>query len=107
VVNIWASWCGPCTVEAPELAKVSKEFAGKVQFLGVDIQDQIGPARAFITKYGWTYPSVFDPSGSIRDQSGYLGVPVTVVFDATGKQVFVYPGAVNARLLRKQLAGLV
>src|SRR5580765_6789779 len=56
VVNVWASWCGPCTQEAPHLAQVSQEFDGKAQFLGVDILDTRPPAQAFIQTYGWTYP---------------------------------------------------
>src|SRR6266849_3784743 len=37
VVNVWASWCSPCTREAPSLAQVSAQYAGSVQFLGVAV----------------------------------------------------------------------
>ena len=106
VVNVWASWCGPCTAEAPHLAAVSRETKGKVQFIGVDIMDQRAPARAFIQRYGWTYPSVFDPSGAIRDGLGFIGQPVTVVFDPAGKQVFQWSGAVSGDVLRNELKTL-
>lgn len=101
VVNIWASWCGPCTAEAPGLARVAREFHGRVQFLGVDIIDHVPPARAFIRKYGWPYPSVFDPSGAIRDDLGFIGQPVTVVYDPSGKQAFVFSGPIPEEVLRK------
>lgn len=103
VVNIWASWCGPCISEAPHLASLARETAGKVQFLGVDIIDKRPPARAFIHRYGWIYPSVFDPTGSIRDGLGYLGQPITLVFDPSGQQVFVYSGPVTDDVLRTEL----
>jgi thiol-disulfide isomerase/thioredoxin len=107
VVNVWASWCGPCIVEAPGLARVARDYQGRVQFLGVDVLDQRGAARAFIRKYGWTYPSVFDPSGAIRDDLGFLGQPVTIVFDSTGKRTFAVSGAVDESQLRKELSALV
>jgi cytochrome c biogenesis protein CcmG, thiol:disulfide interchange protein DsbE len=103
VVNIWASWCGPCISEAPHLASLARETKGKVQFLGVDIIDKRPSARAFIHRYGWIYPSVFDPTGSIRDGLGYLGQPVTLVFDRSGHQVFVYSGPVTDDVLRTEL----
>jgi thiol-disulfide isomerase/thioredoxin len=101
VVNIWASWCGPCTAEAPGLAREARALQGKAQFLGVDIVDHIPPARAFIRKYGWTYPSVFDPTGAIRDDLGFIGQPITVVFDAAGNQAFTWSGAIPEEVLRK------
>jgi thiol-disulfide isomerase/thioredoxin len=103
VVNIWASWCGPCTAEAPGLAKVAREFQGRVQFLGVDILDHLSPARAFVRKYGWPYPSVFDPTGAIRDDLGLVGQPITIVYDASGEQAFSWSGAVEEEALRATL----
>jgi thiol-disulfide isomerase/thioredoxin len=101
VVNIWASWCGPCTAEAPGLARQAIEFQGKVQFLGVDIIDHVQPARAFIRRYGWPYPSDFDPSGAIRDDLGFIGQPVTLIFDASGRKVHSRFGPIPQEELRR------
>lgn len=106
VVNVWASWCGPCIIEAPHLAAAAREFQGRVQFLGVDVLDQIGPARAFIRRYGWSYPSVFDPSAAIRNDLGFIGQPETIVLDGTGKRVFTQSGAITLEVLRKELSSL-
>ena len=106
VVNVWASWCGPCTAEAPELAKMARATRGKVQFLGVDILDKVTPARAFIHRYGWIYPSVFDPTGAIRDGLGFLGQPVTLAFDQQGKQVWSWSGPVTQDVLTAELKTL-
>ncbi len=103
VINIWASWCGPCIAEAPGLARMARDYRGRVQFLGVDVLDQRGAAQAFIRKYGWTYPSVFDPTGAIRNDLGFVGQPVTVVLDSAGKRVFTWSGALSESQLRKEL----
>ena len=92
VVNFWATWCGPCIAEAPVLARVSREFAGRVQFIGVDLADQTGQARAFIEKYGWPYPSVADPKREIQRGFGLLGQPYTLVYDRQGRKVEYYTG---------------
>ncbi len=106
VVNVWASWCGPCVVEAPDMAAAGREFQGLVQFLGVDVLDQLGPARAFIRKYGWNFPSVFDPTAAIRNDLGFIGQPVTLVLDGSGKRVFTQSGAITLDVLRKELTPL-
>jgi cytochrome c biogenesis protein CcmG, thiol:disulfide interchange protein DsbE len=103
VVNIWASWCPPCFVEAPELAQVSREFEGRVQFLGVDILDDRQAARKFIRRFDWRYPSVFDPDGEIRDRLGYIGQPITVLYDRGGDVAFEWTGTITADLLRAEI----
>jgi thiol-disulfide isomerase/thioredoxin len=107
VVNIWGSWCGPCLKEAPELARVAREFEGRVQFLGVDINDLRVPAANFIRRFGWPYPSVFDPPGAIRDALGLVGQPHTLVFDAAGRRTLTHAGAITTRQLRTELQKLL
>ena len=107
VVNFWGSWCPPCEDEAPHLATVSKEYEGEVQFLGVDIVDTREPAREFIRRYGWTYPSVFDPTAAIRDGLGYLGQPITLIYDRQGELVWDKTGTIDADELREQIENVL
>ena len=103
VVNVWGSWCAPCLEEAPDLARVAGEFRGRVQFVGIDINDLSAPARNFIRRFRWPYPSVFDEPGAIRDSLGLVGQPNTVIFDRAGRQVLVHPGPISAAQLRREL----
>src|SRR5262245_13022293 len=103
VVNYWASWCGPCTKEAPELTAISGQFGPSVQFVGVDVQDQLDPARQFIQQYGWDYPSVFDPDAAIRNARGLPGLPITIVYDQVGHQIWQSAGAFDAGELTQTL----
>jgi thiol-disulfide isomerase/thioredoxin len=107
VVNFWGSWCPPCEDEAPHLATVSKEYEGEVQFLGVDIVDARGPAREFIRRYGWPYPSLFDPPAAIRDGLGYVGQPITLIYDREGELVWDTTGTIDADVLREQIENVL
>ena len=59
----------------------------------MDIQDSVGAARAWVRTYGWTYPSVSDPTKSIENGLGFIGQPVTVVYDASGTKVLSLAGS--------------
>jgi thiol-disulfide isomerase/thioredoxin len=107
VVNFWGSWCPPCEDEAPHLATVSKEYEGEVQFLGIDIVDAREPAREFIRRYGWTYPSLFDPTAAIRDGLGYVGQPITLIYDRLGELVWDKTGTIDAGELREQIENVL
>lgn len=107
VVNIWASWCGPCRAEAPVLARAARKYGDRVQFLGIDIQDERGSARQFITEYGWTYPSLFDPSGSIRDHLGFPGQPDTIFYGRDGAIAATHAGEIDAETLARNIDALL
>jgi thiol-disulfide isomerase/thioredoxin len=103
VVNIWASWCGPCREEAPDLASASRTYGSRVQFLGVDILDSRSSARFFMAEFGWTYPSVFDPSAAVRNGLGFVGQPDTVFYDAEGGIAMTWQGPLTPDALQKGL----
>ena len=80
MLNFWASWCGPCRDEMPLLQAGSKRWQGKnVVFVGVDAKDFRGDARAFLERYGVTYPNVYDGKGSLIGRYGVTGYPGDVL----------------------------
>jgi len=97
VVNIWASWCGPCKLEAPHLAAAALRYGRQVQFIGVDIRDERSSAQDFIREQDWAYPSVFDPAGQIESGLGFFGQPDTLFLDRQGRQISFSAGGATYR----------
>lgn len=104
VINFWASWCIPCKIEAPLLAASARAHAGKVVFLGIDVQDLKSDGRAFLRKYKVDYVSLRDPSNSTYDAYGLTGVPETYYLDRSGRAVAHSPGQVTAQDLTAGIA---
>jgi cytochrome c biogenesis protein CcmG/thiol:disulfide interchange protein DsbE len=99
VVNVWASWCVPCKAEAPLLRAASRTYGARVQFLGIDVLDSLDGARTFIERERLSYPSVFDPSGAIRNMLGMIGQPATVFYGASGSIVSSWDGQLSKATL--------
>jgi thiol-disulfide isomerase/thioredoxin len=95
LVNLWASWCGPCREEMPVLQAPYERYGGDVQFLGVDTKDATEPAAAFLAEVGVTYPQVVDLEGDVLAHLRLPGLPVTVLLDAEGRVVDQHIGALN------------
>lgn len=88
VLNFWASWCGPCKVELPLLARAHREWGDRVAFVGIDVQDASGPAWKILTEAGARYPQLEDPRGVTRVPFGWTsGLPMTVFVDGRGRMV--------------------
>jgi cytochrome c biogenesis protein CcmG/thiol:disulfide interchange protein DsbE len=104
VLNVWASWCLPCREEAPALQAVWEAYRSRgVLFLGSNYLDDRDAARAFVREFGITYPSVFDPSGRLAVDYGFVGLPSTFVIDTTGRIRFQFTGYTTGQSLRRVL----
>lgn len=107
VVNLWASWCGPCRSEAVELEKSYLQFKDKgVEFVGLNTRDGLASAKAFNDRFKTSYPSIRDNDGELTLAFGNLGpaaTPSTIILDSKGR--------VAARILgpttESELRGLI
>jgi cytochrome c biogenesis protein CcmG/thiol:disulfide interchange protein DsbE len=97
VLNVFASWCGPCRAEAPILDQEQRTLVKHgATILGVTYLDNSSDSAAFVRQQHITYPVVRDVSGNFVRSFGTTGVPETFVIDRSGK---------IAALRRYQLAG--
>jgi cytochrome c biogenesis protein CcmG, thiol:disulfide interchange protein DsbE len=93
VVNVWASWCGPCRFEFPTLQKLSAAYGKRVAFFGVDNQDSDDAARTFLGEEPVPYPSYTDPESKIAESIGAtIGLPDTAFYDSHGKLLYLKQG---------------
>jgi cytochrome c biogenesis protein CcmG, thiol:disulfide interchange protein DsbE len=97
VINVFASWCGPCVAEAPILEQEQRQLVKKnATILGVTYLDNSSDSEQFVRQHGITYPVVRDVSGNFVKGFGASGVPETYVINRQGRVV---------ALQREQLAG--
>jgi len=92
VVNVWASWCGPCRFEFPDLQKVASERGKKVAFIGVDTDDSDDAAATFLDELPLPYPSITDPDKQVFDEYNLRGLPATAFYDSAGELQYVKQG---------------
>jgi cytochrome c biogenesis protein CcmG/thiol:disulfide interchange protein DsbE len=107
VVNIWASWCGPCRVESPLLARAARSYGDRVVFIGVDSRDDEAAGRRFIERYDLAYPNLFDATGEIRSRLQLRGFPTTYIFGRDGSLRSRVVGGINEQELAARLDDLL
>ena len=84
VLNFWASWCGPCQLEHPTLARAAQRYREEARFFGVVFEDTPEEARSFARPIDPSFPQLVDPHSRMAVDYGVTGVPETYFIDAEG-----------------------
>jgi cytochrome c biogenesis protein CcmG/thiol:disulfide interchange protein DsbE len=97
VLNLWASWCGPCRVETPDISAFA-EANPDVKVIGVAVEDTVSGADAFAEEFAPVYDLAF---GTDKFDAAYprLGLPATYVIGPDGVIDQLFNGIVNEDVL--------
>jgi len=96
ILNVWGSWCTACLDEMPEFVSFYSKAKGKVQLVGVAVEEASSAnSQRFIKENGMTWPNYYDRDSKTRGYFG-MGVPVTLFIDASGATVFKKIGVIKS-----------
>lgn len=106
LLNLWATWCGPCRYEIPELETLHKRYASRgFEVIGVSV-DEVGAeaVKSFVEEQKMTYPVVLDPEGKLANVLQTSMLPTSVLVDRNGKIVWKKVGAIEPQDLELESA---
>jgi thiol-disulfide isomerase/thioredoxin len=100
VINVFASWCGPCQIEAPHLAQVYADLGGDdVEFIGLNLEERPEDVALFKEKFDWEFPLVLNQNGDLTEIYQPLGLPTSWFIDAEGVIQYVHTGPITSEML--------
>jgi thiol-disulfide isomerase/thioredoxin len=86
IINVWASWCGPCRQEMASLERLAwRDAAGRFTVIGISTDDYPEAARAFLRQSNATISHFIDSKLLLENMLGATRLPLTVLVDADGR----------------------
>ncbi len=108
LVNLWASWCGPCRKETPALQSFYEQNRRHgVAVLGINVQDNSEDALAFLHEFHSTYPQLRSVGDERSEAFGSTGVPENFLVDPEGHLALIWRGPVDESFLDDNVSPLI
>src|SRR5260370_30658472 len=93
LLNFWATWCGPCRAEIPDLIELQNKYKDRLQILGLVVDDDDQDAiKEFTEKFGINYPVALATNNIRMQYGGIVALPTSFVLDAEGRIVQKHEG---------------
>ncbi len=106
IVNVWASWCGPCIQEQPHL--VALKARKDLHLVGINYKDEPDAARRFLGRYGNPFDALgADRNGRVAIDWGVYGVPETYIVNGRGEIIYKFVGPLSEEQIRNQLLPII
>ncbi len=93
VINVWASYCGPCLAEMGSLERLWRRYGNRFSIIGISIDDYPDRAKAFLAKAETTFPQYIDHKLILENMLGANTIPLTLLVDAQGRVLLKVRGA--------------
>ncbi len=104
LINFWASWCGPCRVEMPELVKAHDAHRSHgLVILAVNVEETIQQVQPFVDEFDMPFPVVLDSAGEVSRQYQVRNLPSSIFIDRTGTIAVRWVGILTPEQLQKHL----
>jgi len=93
IINVWASYCGPCLAEMGSLERLSQRYGDRFNVIGISTDDYRDRAAGFLAKAGTTFPHYIDKQLMLENMMGANTIPLTLLIDAEGRVLLKVRGA--------------
>ena len=86
IINVWASWCGPCKEEMASLEQLARRYDGnEFNLIGISIDDDGNAAAAFLKEFEITFKNFLDSNVFLESMLGANTIPMTILVDPRGR----------------------
>jgi len=108
LLNFWATWCGPCRAEVPDLVALQEKYKDNLQIIGLDVDDDdTAEIQKYVQETGIDYPVATTPDDLRVQYGGIPALPTSFILDTEGRVVQKHVGYTDPRLYETEIRALL
>src|SRR5580698_5377988 len=107
LLNFWATWCGPCRAEIPDLVALQERYDGRLQIIGLNVDDEEADIQQYVKETKINYPVAMTSNEVRRQFGGIPALPTSFVLDTEGRVVQKHVGLWNPAVYEAEIRALL